>query len=160
MKKWISRQGCSFWLVTIISIVLLIMTQQTIKIYLEHPTEWNLIKSLSMIPLLIIVMYYYVWYFLRDKKPDEPTGHDKEIVEYTETIETDPNNAIAYRNRGKAYRNNGNNNKAIDDFSKAIELDPEYGETYSNRAYTYRMIGEEDKASADFKKAKELGYND
>ena len=46
-------------------------------------------------------------------------------------------NAEAYYNRGIAYGDKGEYDKAIEDYSKAIELNPEYAEAYNNRGNAY-----------------------
>ncbi len=65
--------------------------------------------------------------------------------------------ATAYSNRGDAYRNKGQYDRAIADFDTAIELDPKHAIAYSNRGIAYKKLGEIDKAMSDTQKAKELG---
>ena len=43
------------------------------------------------------------------------------------------NLAIAYNNRGNAYKANGDLDRAIADYNQAIALDPKYALAYNNR---------------------------
>jgi len=47
-------------------------------------------------------------------------------------IDNDPNNSIAYNNRGVAHWGNGNSEQAIKDLKKALELNPESIQTTRN----------------------------
>ena len=70
-----------------------------------------------------------------------------------------------YNNRGKAFGERGQYDKAISDFDKAIEINPRYIRAYNNRGVVYRLKGQYDKAILDFNKAIEInpldaeGYN-
>ena len=72
-------------------------------------------------------------------------NYDKAIEYFTEAIELNPNNAIAYHNRGLGYLKTGSKytpegraslEKAISDYSKAVELKPDYVEAYYHRGIT------------------------
>ena len=72
----------------------------------------------------------------------EKGNYDKAIEYFTEAIELNSNNAIAYHNRGLAYLKTGSKytpegraslEKAISDYSKAVELKPDYVEAYYHR---------------------------
>jgi tetratricopeptide (TPR) repeat protein len=56
----------------------------------------------------------------------------------------------AYLNRGVAYGNLGQFDKAIDDYSKAIELNPKYTKAYYNLGVAYANLGQWDKAIDDY----------
>lgn len=56
------------------------------------------------------------------------------IMDYTNAIEIDPNYAVAYNDRGYAYRRLGKFDDAIADYNKAIELDCKGSCSLSNRA--------------------------
>ena len=66
----------------------------------------------------------------------------------------------AYYNRGIAYFNKGDFDRAIVDFSEAIELNPDDAVAYNNRGGIYYLKEEYESAIADFSKAIELnpGY--
>ena len=67
-----------------------------------------------------------------------------------------PDTAFGYINRGIAYGEKGDHDRAIADFNKAIELDPKYDEAYYNRGYAYSKKGDHGHALADYNKAIEL----
>jgi tetratricopeptide (TPR) repeat protein len=71
-------------------------------------------------------------------------------------ISIDPNLAGAYRQRGDAYKVEGDLDKAMADYDKAIQLDPKEDSTYFARAILF--TGKEDisHAIADLSKAIEL----
>ena len=52
----------------------------------------------------------------------------------------------AYNNRGIAYDEKGEFDKAIEDYKKAIELNPEYADAYNNRGLAYYGKDESDRA--------------
>jgi len=52
-------------------------------------------------------------------------------------------------NRGLAYSNLGQYQKAIDDYTRAIELDPENADTYDNRGLAYVTLSQYQKAIDD-----------
>ena len=54
--------------------------------------------------------------------PTEISRYDKAISDYTEAIRLNPNDALAYNNRGAAYRRRGNLAKAKADFLMANRL--------------------------------------
>ncbi|PSO49544.1 MAG: hypothetical protein BRC33_06505 [Cyanobacteria bacterium SW_9_44_58] len=51
------------------------------------------------------------------------------INNYTQAIAINPHYASAYENRGFAYRQKGNKNKAIENLKKAMSLYQEQGKT-------------------------------
>jgi tetratricopeptide (TPR) repeat protein len=64
--------------------------------------------------------------------------------------------AEAYTNRGNAYDNKGQYDKAIADFNRALEISPKFAMAYNNRGNAYDSKGQYDKAISDFNKALEL----
>ncbi|MGH6854589.1 MAG: tetratricopeptide repeat protein [Aestuariivirga sp.] len=67
--------------------------------------------------------------------------------------DTAKNVATAYNNRGFAYYDKGEYDRAIADFDKAIALNPKYAKPYNNRGFAYYDKGEYGRAIADFDKA-------
>ncbi|MBI4301481.1 MAG: tetratricopeptide repeat protein [Chloroflexi bacterium] len=53
------------------------------------------------------------------------------------TIELDPRDARAYYNRGTAYLDKEDSDRAIQDLTKAIELNPRFTQAYVNRSAAY-----------------------
>jgi Caspase domain/Tetratricopeptide repeat/TPR repeat len=74
---------------------------------------------------------------------------DLEIRGCTTVIQQNPRNSIAYVNRGIAYENKGEHDRAIADFNKAIEINPKYALAYNNRGWVYCMKAEYDRAISD-----------
>ena len=59
----------------------------------------------------------------------------------------------AYSNRGLAYYEKGDLDRAIADYSEAIRLDPKYAYAYNNRGNAYYDKGDHDRAIADYSEA-------
>lgn len=86
----------------------------------------------------------------------EKKDYDCAIINYSKYIELNPNNVVAYHNRGNAYANKGNYEQAIKDYNKAIELNPNYAEAYYGRGYVYNNKSDYEQAIKDYTKAIEL----
>jgi len=87
-------------------------------------------------------------------------NYDRAIADCNKAIEINPNDAVAYYNRGSVYPDKGNYNQAIADFNKAIEINPDYAKAYANQGIAYARNGNYDKAIANFIKAIEINPND
>jgi TonB family protein len=72
-------------------------------------------------------------------------------------IALDPQDAIAYNQRGIASFAAGNVQAALKDFSKTIELQPQLAEAYNNRGIIERTLGDYRQAGKDFERAAQLG---
>ena len=81
---------------------------------------------------------------------------DCPISDYTNAIESDPNNATAYLGRGTAHLKAFDFDSAIADFTRAIELNPNDDSAYTNRGSAHYEKAEFDHAIADLNKALEL----
>ena len=90
---------------------------------------------------------------------------DHAIEDVPKARERNPNFAIAYSNRGVAYRKKGEGDgstertvvDAIEDFNTAIQLDPGYAHAYTNRGVTLLHLSEWEGAKADLTTAKNMG---
>ena len=71
----------------------------------------------------------------------------------TKAIERDPQNFGAYLNRGLAYDNLKELDKALGDYSRAIEIVPRFGRAYHNRGHVYAELKQYDRAIADYDQA-------
>ena len=71
-----------------------------------------------------------------------------------------PRTPSAYSNRGNAWYNKKEFDKAIADYTEAIRLDPEYAMAYNNRGRAWQQKGEFDKAIADYTEAIRLDPKD
>ncbi|MBR1396921.1 MAG: tetratricopeptide repeat protein [Selenomonadaceae bacterium] len=81
---------------------------------------------------------------------------DNAISSYTQAIELNPNNYIAYCNRGAAYNELNNYEQSIADFEKAIQLKADYPLTYYNLGLTHYNAQLYEQAITDYGKAIEL----
>ena len=57
-------------------------------------------------------------------------------------IKLKPDDAIAHSNRGVAYANRGQYQRAIEEYNEAIRLQPDLAEIYSNRGIAYAKLGQ------------------
>jgi tetratricopeptide (TPR) repeat protein len=65
--------------------------------------------------------------------------------------------AIAFNNRGLAYRSLGDTARAFADYGSAIERDPSYASAFNNRGAAYGDIGDFDHAIEDYSEALRIG---
>jgi len=84
-------------------------------------------------------------------------------IEYSsKRIELDPNNVVAYIDRGTAKRALKLYKEAEADFDKALQLNPRFFRAYGYRAFLFLELGDYQKAMIDASKAleinKEYGY--
>ena len=82
---------------------------------------------------------------------------EKAIEHYTKAIEFKPDLAIAYNNRGLAYKDKGEFDLAIQDYTKAIELPSHLVNSYYNRGVAWLLLSEWENAKADLSHAKNVG---
>jgi tetratricopeptide (TPR) repeat protein len=85
--------------------------------------------------------------------------YEQAISEFSEALRLDPNNALAYANRGDAYRLKGDLERAIADFGEALRLNPSNPLAYINQGIAYRLKGDYDRAVADYTEALRLDPN-
>ena len=76
------------------------------------------IRRSSSIPITPLAYYQPRHRLLRKR------DYDRAIADFDQAIKLDPNCAVAYHDRGLAYRDKGDNDRAIADFDQAIKLDP------------------------------------
>ena len=79
---------------------------------------------------------------------------------YREAIKLKPDWSWPYNNRGLAYSDLGQKERAIQDYDKAIQLNPNLAEVYNNRGCAYDSLGQKERAIQDFNKAIQLNPND
>ena len=72
------------------------------------------------------------------------------IQEPNGAIYLDPQLALAYNNRGDAYRDLGQYQRAIQDYNEAIRLDPQLALAHNNRGNAYKDLGQHQKAIQDY----------
>jgi tetratricopeptide (TPR) repeat protein len=79
--------------------------------------------------------------------------YDLAAKAFSEAIEVNPRNAVAYCNRGVARFFIGDHEGAIEDFTRALKINPRYTEAYCNRGGLLAKKGDYEKAVADYTKA-------
>ncbi|MEQ8221525.1 MAG: tetratricopeptide repeat protein, partial [Candidatus Eremiobacterota bacterium] len=78
------------------------------------------------------------------------------ITLWSDVLKNYPDIVIAWNNRGIAYMEKNEYDRAIDDFDHSIKLDASYGEAYYNLGNTYYKKQEYDKALRNFNYALKL----
>src|SRR5512146_2084087 len=64
--------------------------------------------------------------------------------------------ATAHNNRGNAYSEKGDYDRAIEDYDLAIKFNPSYDKPFNNRGVAYQKKGDYDRAIKDFDEAIKL----
>lgn len=95
------------------------------------------------------------WYY-DESQSDEAEESQYSIDELTQKINSNPNNADAYFNRGSAYRKSDDYEKALADFNKAIEFNPKNSVAYNGRGLTYYKMKNYESAMEDYNPAIKL----
>jgi tetratricopeptide (TPR) repeat protein len=67
--------------------------------------------------------------------------------------QSESRDAEFYCNRGNAYLDKGQHQRAILDYTRALEINPRYAEAYNNRRIAYEKIGQHDRTIWDDIKA-------
>lgn len=92
--------------------------------------------------------------FLKKGDVYRRTGnHEDAIAAYTRSIELNPDNYLAYHNRGLSYDHLHKYKEAVNDYIKSIDLNPGYTAAYNNRGAAYHHLKEYSKALEDYSKA-------
>jgi tetratricopeptide (TPR) repeat protein len=73
---------------------------------------------------------------------------------------TIPNSALAILNRGEAHGRRGQPDRAIEDYDQAIRRNPNYAEVFLNRGLAKRANGDSAGGDADIAKANRLNPNE
>ena len=95
-------------------------------------------------------------YFCRARALYELGRYTESVEDYSLALKSNPDSAAALNNRGVAFVELADYEKAIADLDAAIALDPS-GLAYSNRGVAHAEHGELDKAIEDYTKAIQLG---
>lgn len=82
------------------------------------------------------------------------------ISNYTQAIELNSKNAIAYRNRGTSFANLKEYHRAVEDFSKIISFEPNNSTAYVGRGAAYIALRDFSSAITDLSKAIQLNPSD
>jgi tetratricopeptide (TPR) repeat protein len=69
-----------------------------------------------------------------------------------------PNDAVAFNNRGNAYADNGDVDRAIADYDQAIRLDPELAAAWYSRGVAWSAKHDKVRTESDSEQAMKLGF--
>jgi tetratricopeptide (TPR) repeat protein len=93
----------------------------------------------------------------RQRKEGEAAGrtgnYDRAVMNFNEAIRLNPNDAMAYYDRGLAYSHKDDQDRSIADYSEAIRLNPVFSMAFNARGNVYAKKGDFDRAMADFDEA-------
>ena len=76
-----------------------------------------------------------------------------------EAVDTQPQDAEGYFDRGRSHLLLGETQSGIDDLEDAIRLDPSYSRAYFIRALAYTLLADDQAAQRDIDEALKLGFN-
>jgi tetratricopeptide (TPR) repeat protein len=93
---------------------------------------------------------------LSDEAGGKCTDPKKAIVYLNNAVKLKPDYVEAYNNRGLAYFNLGQYQRAIEDYNKALSLKPDFAKAYYNRGSAYRHLGKHQRAIEDYDNALRL----
>jgi hypothetical protein len=85
-----------------------------------------------------------------------PAIDDPEIQKLNIKLQQNPNDAIAFYNRGQLFARNGDFSRAVIDFDQAIRLDPNNAAAFNNRCWARGASGDLDLALKDCNEALRL----
>jgi len=86
------------------------------------------------------------------------TDLDREIADYGKALELNPKDADVLCNRGFAYGEKRELEKAIEDFESVKAIDPEYAMAYWGSGITCYAMGEFERCLNEIRQAASLGY--
>ncbi|BAY07878.1 serine/threonine-protein kinase [Calothrix sp. NIES-2098] len=131
----------------------------------ENKKPWLILAGIAS----CITVGVAAWFFLIPKPASDPKvlylqGVEKYEVEkyqeavrdFTQVIEINPKNALAYNRRADAFYRLGDYQKAQLDSSKAIELNPQDANAYYDRGFSNYELGKYQEAIADYTRAIKL----
>ena len=87
-------------------------------------------------------------------------GGESRFKDFDEAIRLDPNDALAYYNRGRAKYNLNDKTAAIKDYDEAIRLDPKNAIAYRFRGIAKSGLEDETAAIKDYDEAIRLDPKD
>ena len=100
--------------------------------------------------------WFSIGYLLQSK--DEPDFYGS-INAYDVVLRLNPNDVVAYNNRGVSKDKIGRPGDAIADYDAALRLNPNYADAYNNRGISKDKIGRPDDAIGDYNAALRLNPN-
>jgi protein O-mannosyl-transferase len=108
------------------------------------------IKFVNLLLALLVAIYSFLTY-------NRNKVWQNDVTLWNDASRKAPAKERSYDNRGNAYLNQGDLDRAISEYDKAIEINPGSFLAYNNRAGAYLKKGDQAKALSDYGKAIELG---
>jgi tetratricopeptide (TPR) repeat protein len=94
--------------------------------------------------------YYALEYFKKSLECLVVGDYDNAIVNCAQVLARDPNSAVTYTIRARAYYEKGNMARAIEDCNQAIRIDRNNISAYLIRGNAYVMTGDKTRALRDW----------
>ncbi|MCM8758660.1 MAG: tetratricopeptide repeat protein [Candidatus Omnitrophica bacterium] len=110
-------------------------------------------KILATIILLCITIFYGFLTYQRNSIWNDP------VKLWNDAVVKSPQKARPYLNRGLAFVQKGNIERALEDYNTAIKINPRYVEAYNNRGILFALMKRYDDALKDFNRAIEIKPN-
>lgn len=147
-KKYIRIQEVGYGITAVYAAVLIFLTFQQSKIWLNSYTLWSdaIAKNTKV---------QVAWYNRGNVRMDS-ANYKGAIDDYTACLNIDPNFWRAYINRGKARGKVNDHLGAIDDYNAMIRIDSNAVNAYINRAISRRNLRDYPNALKDYEKASRL----
>jgi tetratricopeptide (TPR) repeat protein len=82
--------------------------------------------------------------------------HEEALEVFSQAVREEPNNAIAYVDRGVLLSVIGRYDESVADYTRALEIDSSDSVAYNNRGIAYLKLGKSDEALADIEHALRL----
>ncbi len=115
------------------------------------------VSLLCIIGLLIMISVWGVTDYIAVGDELYHQGrYDHAIEHYRKAIKINPNNVVAYNNRGLSYYYLRQYPQALSDYNKALEIDSSQAIVYNNRGSTHHELQQYNLAIDDFKRAIEI----
>lgn len=95
-----------------------------------------------------------------DAAEEEEMSPEEAVEHFTAEIGANPDDALAYLNRGNAHFNAGDLDAAIDDYRTAIKLDGDLADAYMQRGYALYGKDNLNAAANDFREVTRLAPDD
>ena len=89
---------------------------------------------------------------------NERRRYEADLTVYDRAIRLNPNNAVAYYNKGYVLNELKRYEEAIVAYNQVIQLNPSFAYTYYNKGCALQHMNRNSEAQANFEKARQLGY--
>ncbi len=113
-------------------------------------------RHVHMIPRIVFAILLI--FCVKETRSRNQIWHS-ELTLWNDAIMKSPMKARPYYNRGVAYGEEGECDKAISDFGQALKINPEHAKAYYNRGVAHGRKGERDKAMWDYDHALSIDPN-